>query len=105
MVASLAAIFANLWDPQLKQQTPKCKTNAQMSTCRKCEHSVRALSMGIECEICNRGFHENVSESVTQKLIAWKTSSDRVHSAVKMIWLTLIISPKPKFFNEMSMIL
>ena len=38
------------WEPQLKLQTPKCKTNTQFSTCRNCEHCVTARSTGVECE-------------------------------------------------------
>ena len=61
MGASLAVILANLWmkswEPQLKLQTPKCKTNTQSSTCRNCEHRVTARSRDFECEFCNRWFH------------------------------------------------
>ena len=57
MDASLAVILANLWmkswEPQLKLQTPKCKTNTQYSTCRNCEHRSTCLN----CEVCNRWFH------------------------------------------------
>ena len=60
-IASLVVILANLWvkswEPQLKLQTPKCKTNTQSSTCRNCEHRVTARSRGVECEVCNRCFH------------------------------------------------
>ena len=61
MIASFAVMLANLWlkswEPQFKLQTPKCKTNAQLSACRNCEHRVTACSGGVECEICNRWFH------------------------------------------------
>ena len=61
MGASLPVILANLWmkcwEPQLKLQTPKCKTNTQSSTCRNCKHRVAARSRVVECEICNRWFH------------------------------------------------
>ena len=61
MGASLAVILAKLWmkswEPQLKLQTPKCKTNTQSSTCCNCEHRVTARSRGVECEICNRRSH------------------------------------------------
>ena len=50
MGASLAVILANLWmksfEPQLKLQTPKCKTNTQSSHSRS-----------VDCEVCNRWFH------------------------------------------------
>ena len=59
--ASLVVILANLWlkswEPQLKLQTPKIKTNPQSSTCRNCEHRVTARSRGVECEVGNRWFH------------------------------------------------
>ena len=58
MGVSLAVILANVWmkswEPQLKLQTPKCKTNRQSSTCRNCEHRVTARSRCVVCEICNR---------------------------------------------------
>ena len=61
MGASLAVILVNLrmksLEPQLKLQTPKCKTNTQFSTCRNCKHRVPARSRCVECEICNRWFH------------------------------------------------
>ena len=61
MGASFAVILANLWmksqEPQLKLQTPKCKTKTQSSTCRNCEHHVTARSRIVECEVCNRWFH------------------------------------------------
>ena len=59
--ATLAVTLANLcvksWEPQLKLQTPKCKTNTQFSTCRNCEHRVTTRARGVECEVCNRWFH------------------------------------------------
>ena len=39
MVASLANFLMKSWEPQLKLQTPKCKTNTQSSTCRNCDTS------------------------------------------------------------------
>ena len=61
MDVSLAVILANLWmkslEQKLKLQTPKCKTNVQLSTFRNCEHRVTARSRGRDCEICNRWFH------------------------------------------------
>ena len=61
MGASLAVILTNLWmkswEPQLKLQTPKCKTNTQSSTCRNCEHRVTTRSRRVECEVSNRWFH------------------------------------------------
>ena len=51
MGASLAVILTNiwmkLWEPQLKLQTAKCKTNTQSSICR---------NWGVECKVCNRWF-------------------------------------------------
>ena len=59
--ASLAVISGNLWmklwEPHLKLQTPKCKTNTQISTCRNCQHRVTAGFKGVGCEICNRLLH------------------------------------------------
>ena len=93
MGASLAVVSANLWmkswEPQLKLQTSNRKTNTQSNTCRNCEHRVTARSRGVECKVC---------KSVTQNMIAWKTSSGGAHSFVKMIRLTLTIRPKLKFF-------
>ena len=67
MGASLAVILANLWmklwEPQLKLQTPKCKTNTQSSTCRNCEHRVTARSRGVEWEVCNRWFHAKCEQT------------------------------------------
>ena len=61
MDVSLAVILANLWmkswGPQLKLQTPKCKTNTQSSTCRNCEHRVTERARCVEFEVCNRWFH------------------------------------------------
>ena len=61
MGASLAVILENLWmkswEPHLKLQTPKCKTNTQSRTCRNCKHRVTASSRGVECNVCNRWFH------------------------------------------------
>ena len=59
--ASLAVILAKLWnkswEPQLKLQTPKCKTNTKFSTCRNSEHRKTARSSVVECKIYNRWFH------------------------------------------------
>ena len=59
MAASLAVILTKLWmkswEPQLKLQTPQCKTNTQFSS--NCEHRVTARSRGVVCQICNRWFH------------------------------------------------
>ena len=56
--ASLAVILANHWmksrERQLKLQTPKQKTNAQLSTFSNCEHRSTARSRSLECEICKR---------------------------------------------------
>ena len=41
----------------MKSKTPKCKTNAQFSICRNCNHCVTAHFRGIEWEICNKLFH------------------------------------------------
>ena len=85
MGASLEVILANLWmkspEPQSKLQTPKGKTKAQMTTCRNCEHHVTARCKGVEFVL--NGSMQNFSESVTQNMIAWKTSSRCAHTAVK----------------------
>ena len=44
------------------------------------------------------GSTQNVSESVTQNMIAWRTNSGGAHSAVKKIRLTLKMHTKLKFF-------
>ena len=68
MGASLAVVLANLWmkswEPQLKLQTPNCKTSTQSRTCRNCEHRVTARSRGVECEVCNRWFHAKCQQII-----------------------------------------
>ena len=109
MGSSLAVIWANVWMkfwvPHLKLQTPKCKTNTQFSICRNCEHRVTTHFRGLSVKFAIGGSALNVSKSVTQNMIEWKTSSACVHSAVKMIRLTLFNRPKPSFFYDMSTIL
>ena len=79
MGASLAVILANFWmkllEPQLKLQTPKCKTNTQSSTCRYCKHRVTERPGVLSVKFIIDGSTQNVSKSVTQNMIAWKTSS------------------------------
>ena len=52
----LATLWMKFWEPKLKLQARKCKTNAKGSTCRECEHRVTARSRGVESEFCNRWF-------------------------------------------------
>ena len=68
MGASLAVVLANLWmkswEPQLKLQTPNCKTSTQSRTYRNCEHRVTTRSRGVECEVCNRWFHAKCQQII-----------------------------------------
>ena len=49
-------------------------------------------------KFAKHGSTQNVSKSVTQNMISWKTNFECAHSAVKMIKLTLTIRPKKKVF-------
>ena len=74
MGASLAVILVNFWiqpwEPQLKLQTPNCKTNSQFSTCRNCEHRLTARSRGVECETCNNRFHEKCQQISNRECVS-----------------------------------
>ena len=101
MGAPLAVILDNLWmkswEPQLKLRTFKCKTNAQWSTCRNCEHRVTACSRGVECEICDRWFHAKCQRISNTENDSMENQFWMCFSALKMIRLTFTIRPKLSF--------
>ena len=89
MGASLEVILANLWmktsEPQLKLETPKCKTNTQSSTCHNCEHLVTARARVVECEVCNRRFHAKCQQISNTEYDSMENQCGGAHSVKKMI--------------------
>ena len=97
LAVNLTILWVKSWEPELKLQTPKSKTSPQFSTCRNCEHRVTDVPGVLKMKYTIDGSTKNFSKSLTQNMIAEKTSFRCAHSAVKMITLTLTIRPKQKF--------